>query len=96
MGGVVGGAAPAVAGAGSAYGQQQDMYSGAGGMNAEQTAVMTAIHQFQTEVGVRVESIVDQLPNLGEAKIRQTIDFLSAEGHIYSTIDDEHFRTTDA
>jgi len=26
---------------------------------------------------------------------RKIIDFLSAEGHIYSTIDDEHYRTTD-
>lgn len=27
---------------------------------------------------------------------RQAVDFLSNEGHIYSTVDDDHFKSTDA
>ena len=27
---------------------------------------------------------------------RDAIEFLSGEGHIYSTIDDEHFKSTDS
>ena len=27
---------------------------------------------------------------------REVLDFLSTEGHIYSTIDDEHYKTTDS
>jgi len=29
-----------------------------------------------------------------EAQLRETIDFLSNEGHLYSTIDEDHFKAT--
>ncbi|XP_006902826.1 PREDICTED: replication protein A 32 kDa subunit-like [Elephantulus edwardii] len=28
--------------------------------------------------------------------IKQAVDFLSNEGHIFSTVDDDHFKSTDA
>lgn len=27
---------------------------------------------------------------------RQAVEFLSSEGHIYSTVDDDHYKSTDA
>lgn len=67
----------------------------ANGMDADQNAVMNAIKSCQSEHGVKVETVVEQLPGRSEQQVRQVIDFLSAEGHIYSTIDDDHYRTTD-
>lgn len=32
--------------------------------------------------------------NVSEAEIRNAIDFLSSEGHLYSTIDEDHFKAT--
>ena len=32
---------------------------------------------------------------MSKGEMDGAIDFLSGEGHIYSTIDDEHYKTTD-
>jgi replication factor A2 len=32
---------------------------------------------------------------MSKQEMDSAIDFLSSEGHIYSTVDDEHYRTTD-
>ena len=33
---------------------------------------------------------------MSKSEMDGAIDFLTSEGHIYSTIDDEHFKTIDA
>jgi len=46
-----------------------------------------------TETGVSINDIVATLSHeFSEHEIRQAVGFLSEEGHLYSTIDDEHFK----
>ena len=33
---------------------------------------------------------------VGKAEVDSALDFLSSEGHIYSTIDDDHFKAIDS
>ncbi|XP_059146897.1 replication protein A 32 kDa subunit-like [Physella acuta] len=45
--------------------------------------------------GCSIDEICQQLKSVAPKAIRDAIEFLSGEGHIYSTIDDEHFSSTD-
>ena len=47
-------------------------------------------------IGISINFVVDELQGQGvsEADVRNAIDFLANEGHLYSTIDDEHFKST--
>ncbi|CAE1316859.1 RFA2 [Acanthosepion pharaonis] len=45
--------------------------------------------------GCDISKIFRQLRGVTENNIRDVIEFLSAEGHIYSTIDETHFKATD-
>ena len=46
--------------------------------------------------GISISDCVIQLRGFaGEGEIRNAIEWLSGEGHLYNTIDDEHFGTTD-
>nr|CAD7591190.1 unnamed protein product [Timema genevievae] len=50
-----------------------------------------------SDCGVTHEYIMQQLPiKLTMMELKETVTFLSNEGHIYSTIDDEHFKSTDS
>ena len=80
---------------------QTASYSGANdpgldGLTPAQKQVATAIRSVDSEQGVSIQEICQQLRGLPERAIRDAIDFLSGEGHIYSTIDDDHYRSTDA
>lgn len=54
------------------------------------------VKQSKSSEGVHIREICNYFKNVPEGKIREALDFLSTEGHVYSTIDDEHFKTTDA
>ena len=69
---------------------------GLDGLTAAQQQVATVIRSVDSDQGVSVQEICQQLRGLPERAVREAIDFLSAEGHIYSTIDDDHYRSTDA
>jgi replication factor A2 len=58
--------------------------------------ISNVIKQSKTNEGVHIRDICAYFKNLPEAKIRETLEFLSTEGHVYSTIDDEHFKSTDS
>jgi replication factor A2 len=62
-----------------------------------QNSVLECIKQSSDEQGVSITSICESLAGrFQEPGIREALDFLSNEGHVYSTIDDEHYRSTDA
>jgi len=65
------------------------------GLNLTQGRVMKAIKDCRAPEGIHVEAITQQLGmSLGE--VRKTVEFLSEEGHIFSTTDEHHYRSTDS
>jgi len=77
----------------SVYGEQT---SGVGDSDLDpaQNMVLSSIHAVKTDEGASVQQVIGALTgSLSEPKIREIIDWLSEEGHIYSTIDEDHYRT---
>jgi len=64
------------------------------GFDNIQSQVWSLVHNSQAAEGISVQAIKQSLSGLSEAQIRKAIEFLSNEGHIYSTINDDHFRST--
>lgn len=97
--GSFGGARPQTTGGGTeTYGgsfQARDDNAGSG--NPIQNSVLEAIKGSDSEAGISVDEIESALKgrNYGQDKIREAIDWLSNEGHVYSTIDDDHYKSTD-
>lgn len=57
--------------------------------------IATIIKNSASEVGASIAEVSRHLKGVPEKAIRDAIEFLSGEGHIYSTIDDDHFKATD-
>jgi len=67
-----------------------------GSLNDLQRAVLTVFKGYGGDQGVSIGFVASRLSNdFNEYEVRQAVDFLSQEGHLYSTIDDEHFKSTD-
>lgn len=64
------------------------------GMDKTQSQVFDLIQQCDDETGVSIHDLKQGLSGMNNNLLRRTIDFLSNEGHIYSTIDDDHFKST--
>lgn len=48
-----------------------------------------------SDIGISTDRIIQELKDTySELEIRRTIDFLNHEGHIYTTLDDQHFKPT--
>ena len=48
------------------------------------------------EAGIDRDTIFNQAKKtMTKNEMDNALDFLSSEGHIYSTIDEDHFKTTD-
>ncbi|XP_034235870.1 replication protein A 32 kDa subunit [Thrips palmi] len=61
-----------------------------------QDKVLKAIQQCVKVNGVHIDELVAQLKGSGsKMQITAAVESLCSEGHIYTTIDDFHFRTTD-
>jgi len=71
-------------------------FSGMSGLNGQQNMVYQVINQVKDEQGVSRDSIYGALMGkVNRGQVDEQLEFLSSEGHIYSTVDDDHFRTTD-
>lgn len=66
------------------------------GLTQEQGLVYRAIQISPDSAGCSLEWVIAQLEGLNHSTIRSCIQFLSDEGHIYSTIDENHFKVTDS
>ena len=45
--------------------------------------------------GLNFQDLKNQLQHMSVASTKLAVDFLSNEEHIYSTVDDDHFKSTD-
>jgi len=62
------------------------------GFTPVQNAVLNLLKTVTSLTGYSVAEICKQLKQFSENQVKQTLEFLSGEGHIYSTTDDDHFR----
>ncbi|CAL1283147.1 unnamed protein product [Larinioides sclopetarius] len=60
-----------------------------------QQLVKQAIINCKDEQGINVMELYNSLKSLSRQSIQEALDFLSNEGHIYSTIDEDHYKSTD-
>ncbi|XP_019505613.1 PREDICTED: replication protein A 32 kDa subunit isoform X3 [Hipposideros armiger] len=68
----------------------------ANGLTVAQNQVLNLIKACPRPEGLNFHELKNQLQHMPLASIKQAVDFLSNEGHIYSTVDDDHFKSTDA
>ena len=51
----------------------------------------------QNDMGVNIENVINDLASQGysEGEVRNAVESLSNEGHVYSTIDENHFQVAE-
>lgn len=89
-------------GYGAAPAPQQTSGANGGGMGGDsdlseiQKLVLNIIEQRGAgEMGCNFGDVRSELGSrFNEPQLRETIEFLSSEGHLYSTIDEDHFKAT--
>jgi len=65
--------------------------------NKNYDTVYNLIRQSTDDQGINLGTILNEVRGkMSKQEMDGAIEFLSSEGHIYSTVDDEHFKTTDA
>ncbi|KAM7446311.1 DNA-directed RNA polymerase I subunit rpa2 [Porites harrisoni] len=65
------------------------------GLTGLSNQIQTMIKRCQSEQGMGFTEIKQKLRGVSDTQIRSTLEWLSNEGHIYSTIDDDHYKSTD-
>lgn len=84
----------------SSYSRGAPVVAGGGGdlgIGKVQNAVLQIFNQNAADQnGVAISFVCDRLPSIPAAEIRKNVEFLCNEGHLYSTIDEEHYRCTSA
>ncbi|XP_028391766.1 replication protein A 32 kDa subunit-like [Dendronephthya gigantea] len=65
------------------------------GLSLNDNKVYQIINQDTAPAGISVMDVARRL-NMPERTVRESVERLSDEGHIYSTTDDDHFRSTNA
>uniref|UniRef100_A0A7S2SSA9 Replication protein A C-terminal domain-containing protein n=2 Tax=Rhizochromulina marina TaxID=1034831 RepID=A0A7S2SSA9_9STRA len=72
--------------------------SGNSGFTPVQAKALEAVNQIDSMdgPGVHVQAIVQQLGTSGfdAGAVRAAVEFLASEGHLYSTVDEEHYKVT--
>ncbi|XP_054251292.1 replication protein A 32 kDa subunit [Indicator indicator] len=66
------------------------------GLTAHQSQVLNLIKNCPVPEGMSLQELKAQLHSMSMSTIKQAVEFLSSEGHIYSTVDDDHYKSTDA
>ncbi|KAI5607719.1 replication protein A 32 kDa subunit [Silurus asotus] len=66
------------------------------GFTANQKQAFTLIKSCRLAEGISTECLGTALKNLSSHDIRTCLQFLINEGHIFTTIDDDHFKCTNA
>ncbi|XP_072884531.1 replication protein A 32 kDa subunit [Hemitrygon akajei] len=66
------------------------------GLTSQQSQVLNLIRNCREQEGMSIDCMKRTLKNMNIVAIKQAVEFLSNEGHIYSTVDEDHFRSTDA
>lgn len=84
---------PGMGGMGGMGGGNSDM--SANGLSPGQNQVLRLIRSCQDDQGISIQDLKHRLGGMSISVIKQAVEFLSNEGHIFSTIDEEHFKSTD-
>ncbi|XP_067093714.1 replication protein A 32 kDa subunit [Osmerus mordax] len=85
---------PGMGGVGGGYSGASDM--SANGLSPSQNQVLRLIRSCQDAQGISIQDLKQRLGGISLAVIKQAVEFLSNEGHIFSTIDEDHFKSTDS
>ncbi len=86
--------------ASNAYSAPAPAYGGGGGggagggMTDVHKTVLQSIRSIKGSEGAALDDVLRTLRNVPQNQVREAIEYLSAEGHIYSTIDEQHFRAS--
>ncbi|GAB1598322.1 replication protein A 32 kDa subunit-like isoform X1 [Argonauta hians] len=72
-----------------------DTSVGIPGLGKLHNQVYQVIKSCTDEEGCSIDNVSKQLRGVPERSIKDVIEFLSGEGHIYSTVTENHFRITD-
>lgn len=78
---------------GGSYSGAMDMINN--GLSANQNQVLSLIKSCPDAQGISIQELKQRLSGISLQVIKQAVDFLSNEGHIFSTIDEDHFKSTD-
>uniref|UniRef100_A0A1A7YD76 Replication factor A protein 2 n=1 Tax=Iconisemion striatum TaxID=60296 RepID=A0A1A7YD76_9TELE len=65
------------------------------GLSANQNQVLSLIRGCPDPQGISVQDLKHRLGSISLPVIKQAVEFLSNEGHIFSTIDEDHYKSTD-
>ncbi|KAM9805686.1 replication protein A 32 kDa subunit [Syngnathus typhle] len=65
------------------------------GLNSNQNQVLSLIKGCPDPQGIGLHDLKTRLPNISITAIKQVVEFLSNEGHVFSTIDEDHYKSTD-
>ncbi|XP_053609928.1 replication protein A 32 kDa subunit [Plodia interpunctella] len=74
-----------------------DNGSSVNGLNPRQMMVFNLIRASTMEQGISKQDMYETLKDrMSQMEFENILEWMCGEGHIYSTIDEEHFRATDA
>eukprot|EP00064_Thunnus_orientalis_P013782 superscaffoldBa00002298_g13822 len=57
--------------------------------------VLSLIRGCPDQQGISIQDLKQRLSGMSLSVIKQAVEFLSNEGHIFSTIDEDHYKSTD-
>lgn len=78
---------------GGSYMGASDM--GNNGLSPNQNQVLRLIRSCPDAQGISIQDLKQRLSGMSLAVIKDAVEFLSNEGHIFSTIDEDHYKSTD-
>uniref|UniRef100_UPI0037E99632 replication protein A 32 kDa subunit n=1 Tax=Semicossyphus pulcher TaxID=241346 RepID=UPI0037E99632 len=78
---------------GGSYAGAREMVNN--GLSANQNQVLSLIKSSPDPQGISIQELKQRLSAISLAVIKQAVEFLSNEGHIFSTIDEDHYKSTD-
>lgn len=79
------------------YNGSNDTFGGGfndAGLKGQNKLVFNYISSCTDEQGIDIQALRNKCRGMAEPQLRGCIEWLSNEGHIYSTIDDDHYRST--
>ncbi|XP_063810630.1 replication protein A 32 kDa subunit isoform X3 [Pseudophryne corroboree] len=65
------------------------------GLTPHQSQILNLIKSCKGNEGMGADELKARLHGMNANTIKQALDFLSNEGHIYSTVDEDHYKSTD-
>ncbi|MGH0130117.1 UNVERIFIED_CONTAM: hypothetical protein FKN15_006178 [Acipenser sinensis] len=65
-------------------------------LNKPQPMVLNLIKTCKEVQGISIQDIKIRLKGMNALAVKQAVEFLGNEGHIYSTVDEDHYRSTES